>query len=234
MQDLFKRDFSQSTGRRLRIASVSGGILGIVLAPIMVTIKYMTGWSVVPEPGWTAAAKTFFASLLELSSPSILWSFFGSFYTLALMLMLGGLVLLGNVLADSEGHVRTKGYWVLLLGFILVIPGDLIHSLTWHQNGLTIPTPGTNPVANTAYAVHMMGMNLVMMGCMITGITSLRRGFLATWLSWMFILVFPSAVLASTTILPTTPSGALILFAGTMVAFGYSHAPGNTVDLVAV
>jgi len=36
------------------------------------------------------------------------------------------------------------------------------------------------------------------------------------------ILIFPSAVLMSVTVLPTTPSGALVLFSLMMIAFGYS------------
>ncbi|MGH9897130.1 MAG: hypothetical protein ACREA0_35080, partial [bacterium] len=114
--------------------------------------------------------------------------------------------------------------WVLLAGFCLVIPGDAIHTATWHQHGLMTPTPGTNPVANTAYATHMMGMNLVMVGSMMLGIAALRRKFLAPWLAWLFVLIFPSAVLASVTLLPTTPSGALWLFSLMMVAMGYVMA----------
>ncbi len=47
-----------------------------------------------------------------------------------------------------------------MAGPFLVIVGDAVHTATWHQNGLTIPTPGTNPVANTgglwAFSVLMI------------------------------------------------------------------------------
>jgi len=69
-----------------------------------------------------------------------------------------------------------------------------------------------------------MGMNLVMVGSMMLGIAALRRKFLASWLAWLFVLIFPSAVLASVTLLPTTPSGALWLFSLMMVAMGYVMA----------
>jgi hypothetical protein len=29
-------------------------------------------------------------------------------------------------------------------GLALVLPGDTIHTWTWHWNGLTTPTPGSN------------------------------------------------------------------------------------------
>jgi hypothetical protein len=96
------------------------------------------------------------------------------------------------------------------------------------RRGCTItPTPGTNPVANTAYAVHMMGMNFVMVGSMVVGVSALRRKVLAPWLAWSFVLIFPSAVVASITFLPTTPSGALWLFSVMMIACGYFLSTGN-------
>ena len=121
----------------------------------------------------------------------------------------------------------TKALWLLLAGLVLVIPGDAIHSWTWHQNGLQTPRPGTNPVANTAYAVHMMGMNLVMVGSMWSGIVALRRQLLAPWLTWALILVFPGALLASTVLLPTTPSGALWWFSTMVTVAGYFLATGK-------
>ncbi len=123
---------------------------------------------------------------------------------------------------------------MVVTGLVLVIPGDAIHSLTWHQHGLTVPTPGTNPVANTAYAVHMMGMNVVMAGTLVLGVTALRRRTLARWVAWLFLLVFPAALFASLVLLPTTPSGALWLFAVLMGACGYLVARGRGPRLVAV
>ncbi len=213
-------------------AAMAGGALGLLLAPIMVIIKYMTGWAVIPEPIWIEAARDAMGGLLRFATPAGLWMTYGSAYTVALLLMLAGLVGLSRHMRDAGGRLRTKGYWIVLAGVCMVIPGDAIHTWTWHQNGLTIPTPGTNPVANTAYAVHMMGMNFVMIGSIAVGLSALRRKFLARWLAWMFVLIFPSAVLASTTVLPTTPSGALWLFSAMMIACGYFLATGQYHRLV--
>lgn len=214
-------------------AALAGGVMGLVLAPIMVVIKYMTGWSVIPEPRWVGAAQQTLGGLLEFAPPTGLWTAYGSVYTVALLLMLVGFLGLSAHSKDSHGRLHTKGYWIVIAGLCLVIPGDAIHTWTWHQNGLMTPTPGTNPVANTAYAVHMMGMNVVMVGAMTVGVAALRRRFLARWLSWMFVLIFPSAVLASTTLLPTTPSGALWLFSVIMIACGYCFMTGKQDRLVA-
>jgi hypothetical protein len=204
-----------------------GGALGLLLAPVMVIIKFMTGWAIIPEPIWVGAAEKALGSLLRFATPPGLWMAYGSVYTLALVLMLGGFVGLCRLSRDTQGRLHTKGYWIVVIGLCMVIPGDAIHTWTWHQDGLTTPTPGTNPVANTAYAVHMMGMNFIMAGALTVGVSALRRKFLASWLAWTFVLVFPSAVLASITVLPTTPGGALWLFSVMMIACGYFMATGK-------
>ena len=207
--------------------AMAGGAMGLLLAPIMVIIKYMTGWAIIPEPIWVGAAQKALGGLLRFATPPGLWMAYGSVYTLALLLMLVGFVGLSGQIRDAQGRLHTKGYWIVLVGLCMVIAGDAIHTWTWHQNGLTTPTPGTNPVANTAYAVHMMGMNFVMVGAMTVGVSALRRRFLAPWLAWTFVLIFPSAVVASITVLPTTPSGALWLFSVMMIACGYFLAAGK-------
>ena len=213
--------------------AMAGGAMGLLLAPIMVIIKYMTGWAVIPEPIWVGAARDALGGLLQFATPPGLWMAYGSAYTVALLFMLVGLMGLSGQMRDAQGRLQTKGYWIVLVGLCMVIPGDAIHTWTWHQNGLTTPTPGTNPVANTAYAVHMMGMNFVMVGSMTVGVSALRPKFLAPWLAWSFVLIFPSAVVASITILPTTPSGALWLFSVMMIASGYFLATGRYNRLVA-
>ena len=213
--------------------AMAGGAMGLLLAPIMVIIKYMTGWAIIPEPIWVRAAQHALGGLLQFATPPGLWMAYGSLYTVAMLLMLVGFVGLAGQSRDAQGRLHTKGYGIVLIGLCMVIPGDAIHTWTWHQDGLTTPTPGTNPVANTAYAVHMMGMNVVMVGAMTVGASALRRGFLAPWLAWTFVLIFPSAVVASMTVLPTTPSGALWLFSVMMIACGYFLATGKYDRLIA-
>ena len=223
----------RSQDRYTGYCAMAGGALGILLAPVMVTIKYMTGWAIIPEPFWVETVQQTLGRLLQFATPPGLWTAYGSAYTIALVLMFVGLIGLSSPLRDSQGRMHTKGYWILIAGFCMVIPGDAIHTWTWSQNGLTVPTPGTNPLANTAYAVHMMGMNFVMVGSLTVGVSALRKKFLAPWLAWSFVLVFPSAVVASTTLLPTTPSGALWLFSIMMVVCGYLVATGRGTRLVA-
>ena len=216
--------------RRIGSLAIAGGGIGLALAPFMVAIKYMTGWAIIPEPFWVPAVQGWLSASFPGTTPAALWTGFGTVYSIALASMLAGL--LGMAPALTRGTIGQRtGYWLIIGGLALVVPGDAIHSWTWHQNGLTIPTPGTNPIANTAYAAHMMGMNLVMAGSLLLGVMSLRRRTLVPWVAWLLALVFPAAVLASLSLLPTTPSGALWLFSVLVSLLGVCVARGRTFHL---
>jgi hypothetical protein len=205
---------------------MAGAASALALAPAMVAIKYMTGWAIIPEPFWVPAVKAWLAATFPAATPAELWTGFGTGYSVALLSMLGGLLGMAPQLKGTR-RAQQAGYWLLTAGLALVLPGDAIHSWTWHQNGLTIPTPGSNPIANTAYAAHMMGMNFVMLGSLLLGGTILRRRTAARWVGWMLVLVCPAAIFASVSLLPTTPSGALWLFNVLMIACGYLVARGR-------
>lgn len=213
---------SDSRSRTCGAAAILGGVMGFVLAPLLVIAKYSTGWSVIPEPSWIAVVKPALGGLITFSTPVGLWVVYGSLYTVALLLMSAGLLALALQIRQRTGRVQPKGLWILMAGLCLVTLGDAVHTQTWHQNGLTVPTPGTNPVANTGYAVHMMGMNFVLAGSLMTGVSALRSGLLAAWLAWLFVLVPASVVALSLTLLPTTPSGGLWFFSLLMIALGHS------------
>ena len=65
--------------------AMAGGALSLLLAPIMVVIKYMTGWAVVPEPFWVDAAEGALGPLLRFAPTPELWTAYGTIYTVALV-----------------------------------------------------------------------------------------------------------------------------------------------------
>jgi hypothetical protein len=81
-----------------------------MLAPIMVIVKYMTGWAIVPKPAWVNWAQGTLQPLLAFSSPPGLWIVYGTGYTIALVLMLVGMVALSGALRDERGRFHTRAY----------------------------------------------------------------------------------------------------------------------------
>jgi hypothetical protein len=69
-----------------------GGALGVLLAPVLVIIRYMTGWAVIPRPFWVETTQQALGSLLQFTTPVGLWMIYGSVYTVALVCMLIGFI----------------------------------------------------------------------------------------------------------------------------------------------
>jgi hypothetical protein len=74
----------------------------------------------------------------------------------------------------------------------------------------------------------MMGMNVLLVGALVTGVSALRRRLLPRGVAWLFVLVAPGAVVMSLTLLPTSPSGGLWVFSAAMVVVGVVLVRGGT------
>lgn len=97
--------------RRAGSAAVVGGLLGIAVTPLMVIVKYSTGWAIIPEPAWVSSVRRAVEPLISFATPVQLWIVYGSIYTLALVLMLTGLLALRSRVTSTtprawSGRVR--------------------------------------------------------------------------------------------------------------------------------
>ncbi len=66
----------ESRSRVAGIAAIIGGLLGVILAPIMV--EYLTGWSVIPKPSWIDVVAAALDGLLTFATPVGLWIVYSS------------------------------------------------------------------------------------------------------------------------------------------------------------
>ena len=96
----------ESRSRIAGTASIVGGVMGVLLAPILVIVKYMTGWAIIPEPSWIAVARPALEGLLSIATPVGLWMVYGSLYTVALLLMFAGLLALAMRIRERTGRVQ--------------------------------------------------------------------------------------------------------------------------------
>ena len=208
-------------------AAIVGGALGVLVGPVMVIVKYLTGWAIVPEPAWISAAKPALGSILSFATPVGLWVFYGRIYTAALLLMLAGIVALALQIRARTGRVRPLGLWVLIAGLCLVIPGDAVHTATWHAE-----RPHGSDARNESRRQHGLrdphdGDELRSRGRGDDRHLGAAEGDAPACLAWLLLLVTPFAVGLSLTILPTTPGGALWMFSFLMIAVGCSLVFGR-------
>jgi hypothetical protein len=219
------------TAARIRyagLAAMFGGVLAVAVTPLMVMVKYATGWSIIPRPAWTFLAGDVLDPLVSLGTPVQMWVAYGAIYTVALLLMLAGLAAL-CVRTMARGDRPTMiALSVVLLGLCLVIPGDALHTATWHLGGATLPRPGLNQVASTGFAMALIGEQFVLAGSFAVGIVALFRKSLDWRLAWLFVAVAPSAVLLTMTTFPTLPSGAFWVFSIAMIVAGRSLRVDHT------
>jgi len=218
---------SEQRRRLAGLAALAGGLLGVAIAPLMVMVKYATGWSILPRPAWEPVARRAVEPLVTFASPVALWVFYGAIYTAALLLMLTGALALRAGLAGRMGRAGGIAFWVMLAGFGLVIPGDALHTATWHLGGLTVPRPGNHPIATLGMSMTMLGMPLVIAGAFAFGIVALRRRLLPAWQGAAFVAAAVGAVLMPMTLMPAVPSGALWIFSALMAALGARLATGR-------
>jgi hypothetical protein len=125
-------DSSSSSRQQAAIGYLAmlGGVFGLLLAPVMVAIKYMTGWAIIPEPSWVPMARSVLRDAIPNATPPELWVIFGTGYTVALVLMVVGVIGLAPHLKGSGSALQSSGFWLLLAGLLLVVPGDAIHTWT--------------------------------------------------------------------------------------------------------
>ena len=106
-----------SNRRTLGYLGVLGGGLCLALAPVMVTIKYMTGWAIIPAPDWVEPFRSDLGGFLTFDTPPRLWTVYGSVFTAGLMMVLLGL------LGTAWRLIRSSGLalWGWLLTFALAL-----------------------------------------------------------------------------------------------------------------
>src|SRR5262245_47823946 len=105
---------NEASRRGTGYLAMVGGALSLALAPIMVIIKYMTGWDIIPQPAWVDSVRAGLGGLLTFATPPTLWTAYGSAYTIALILLLIGLLGVLAHVRHRYSRVPVKGLWLVV------------------------------------------------------------------------------------------------------------------------
>lgn len=181
------------------LAAMLGGVLGIVLMPIL---SYL--WATYSD----------------------LYGYFGRAYFLVFLGCLAGLA---GLYALRKGNARAQGTDKpgdenLILGMTFVgLAIALVGSILDYWGGT--PGEGFTQVQVTGFGFELTGLWLVLLGSVLLGLHYRRTRVVPTLITWLFIAAGPGGILLA---LVHVPSGAMLLFCCAWVLLGYLLLMGRS------
>jgi hypothetical protein len=179
------------------LAAILGGVLGIVLTPILTYL-------------WAAN--------------SDVYGYFGRAYFLVFLGCLSGLAGLYARRRTSIGPLTTSDDaegWVFvltLIGLVLSLVGDILEY--WGGS----PGEGFTQAQVKGFTVEIAGLVLVLFGSVAFGIIYRRANVLPRFMPWLLIAAGPAGLVLS---IPHIPSGTMFLFCCAWVVLGYLLLTGK-------
>ena len=179
------------------LAAILGGVLGIVLTPMLTYL-------------WAAN--------------SDVYGYFGRVYFFVFIGCLLGLVGLYAQRRTSIGSLTTSDDaegWVFVLmlgGLLLSLVGDILEY--WGGS----PGEDFTQLRVKGFTIEICGLLLVLFGSVAFGLVYRRANFLPRFMPWLLIAAGPLGVVLS---IPHIPSGTMFLFCCAWVVLGYLLLTGK-------
>jgi hypothetical protein len=179
------------------LAAILGGVLGIVLTPILTYL-----WA----------------------TNSDVYGYFGRAYFLVFLGCLSGLAGLYARRRTSIGSLTTSDDaegWVfvlMLIGLVLALVGDVLEY--WGGGA----GEGFTQVQVKGFTVEIAGLAVVLFGSVAFGVIYRRANLLPRFMPWLLIAAGPVGLVLS---IPHIPSGTMFLFCCAWVVSGYLLLTGQ-------
>jgi hypothetical protein len=180
------------------LAAMLGGVLGIVLTPIL-TYQWATY--------------------------SDAYEYFGRAYFLVFLGCLSGLAVLYarrragmGALTASEPDPEKWVFVLTLIGLLLSLVGDVLE----YWGG--IPGDEFTQAQIEGFTLEVLGLLLVLCGSVAFGLIYRRANVLPKFMPWLLIAAGPVGLILS---VPHMPSGTMLLFCCTWVVLGYLLLTGK-------
>jgi hypothetical protein len=180
------------------LAAILGGVLGIILTPILTYL-------------WATYSDTY--------------GYFGRAYFLVFIGCLLGLAGLYAQRRASMGSLTTSEpdteKWVFVLMLVGLVP-SLVGDILEYWGG----SPGEDFTTTQmqGFSIEMLGLLLVLCGSVALGVIHRKTNALPTFLPWLLVAAGPAGVVLS---IPHAPSGTMFLFCCAWVALGYLLLTGK-------
>jgi O-antigen/teichoic acid export membrane protein len=140
---------------------------------LLKTFSFLLRWSgLLCVPGgvlWALSPLGVYLSELRFHTPNVFWKLFPS----APLLLMIGLVGLHALVSDRSGRLEKAGFYVALLGFVLILAGNVGEFWLRIDDIYIMTAP--------AYGAFRLGLLLLAAGAIVFGLAAGRDGTLPAW-----------------------------------------------------
>lgn len=169
--------------RRYGVAAIAGGVMGILLTPVITFAGWMAGPASDPPPMlWARMLQPVVMPLIELGTAERAIYLYGKMFFPVYVLFLLGLLGLHLLLSGRAGRSSEWGFRLALVGLTLNLLGNIGDYWLGAFESLEL-------VKGIGYMIGtLLGTLIYTVGSVLLGWTILRRNLLPGWVGWVLVL----------------------------------------------
>ncbi len=169
--------------RRYGLTAIVGGVMGILLTPVLTFAGWISGPAGEPPPMlWARTLQPVVMPLIRLGTAERAIYLYGKMFFPIYVLFLLGLLGLHLLLSGQAGRAGEWGFRLALVGLILNLAGNIGDYWLGASEALEV-VKGIGFMIGT-----MLGTLIYTVGSVLLGWTILRRDVLPRWAAWVLIL----------------------------------------------
>lgn len=173
------------------IAAILGGIVEILVAPLINSAYSMTEIGADLVPPWEPALSNALGPMIAFAPPEAVYETYGKFHLLVFLGLLLGLLGLRTWRGGRAGRLERWGYRLSFVGLVLNVPGNVLDY--WVPGNSAIGEFGS--VGDWGFLLGtMLGLLLLVVGSILLGAALVRAGE-ARLPAWLLVFALPGAVL---------------------------------------
>jgi len=168
-----------------------GGVIEILVAPLVNSAYSMTEIGAELVPPWEPALSDALGPLFAFAAPEAVYETYGKFHFLVFLGLLFGLLGLRAWRGERAGGLERWGYRLSVVGFVLNLPGNVLDY--WVPGNSAAGEFGG--VGDWGFLLGtVLGLLLLSVGSILLGVALLQAGE-ARLPAWLLLLALPGAVL---------------------------------------
>ena len=198
------------------LAAILGGVIEILVAPLVNSAYSMTAHGADLVPPWEPALSVALRPLFTFAPPEAVYETYGRLHLLVFLSLLYGVLGLRAWRGERAGGLERWGYRLSVAGLVLNVPGNLLDY--WIQGN---SAPGAfGSAGDWGFLLGtVLGLLLLVVGSIFLGVALLRGG-VARLPAWLLILLLPGSVLLGLLGFANAPANPMLWYGIAWVLLG--------------